>query len=346
MSQDHAHWMRRAIALARRGFGCTSPNPLVGAILVIGDQAVGEGWHVRAGGSHAEVAAIQAANCDLRNATIYVTLEPCSTHGRTPPCVEAILKAGISQIVIGATDPNPAHCGAGIELLRAAGCEVRSGVLADRCRELNEAFYCWIRHQRPLVLLKMAMTLDGKIATQSGQSQWITGPVARRRVQRLRQWADAIMVGGETIRKDDPQLLVRTPQNWAHQPLRFVATRAPIAESAQVIRDGGVPAEAVHCETREQWQAWLAGLGQREITALLVEGGGELAGVLLEYGLVDEIAFFIAPKLLGGRNSRSVVAGTDPLALANSAAVREMKAVRCGDDLLITGRLSDVHRAD
>lgn len=338
--------MQRAIALAKRGFGQTSPNPLVGAVLVADGSVLGEGWHAVAGGPHAEVAAIADASCDLSHSTLYVTLEPCSTHGRTPPCVDAILRAGIPRVVIGATDPNPAHRGAGIRALADAGCDVRSGVLADDCHGLNGAFYCWIRHGRPLVLLKLAMTLDGKIATAGGDSKWVTGPAARNEVQRLRRWCDAIMVGGETVRQDDPQLLVRSPPDWPRQPLRLIASRANLPATAQVFCDGKAKTRQLQCENASDWQVLLQGLGAEGITALLVEGGGELAAELLRAGVVDQVALFVAPKLLGGRDARPAIGGTCPDFLADALEIANVRVESVGTDFLFRGELTDVHRPD
>jgi diaminohydroxyphosphoribosylaminopyrimidine deaminase/5-amino-6-(5-phosphoribosylamino)uracil reductase len=340
-----AQWMREAVRLAAKAWGMTSPNPLVGAVVVREGELVGAGWHHRAGTPHAEVHALAAAGERARGATLYVTLEPCSTHGRTPPCTEAVLAAGVGRVVIGSLDPNPAHAGRGVALLRAAGVAVESGIEAARCAGLNESFYCWIRHRRPYVLLKLGMTLDGRIATAGGESQWITGPAARRWVQRYRQWADAILVGGETVRRDNPQLLVRQPASWPRQPLRLVATRSgQLGEAPQVLTDGRAETRLVACADPAAWRQWLAELGARQITALLVEGGGELAGELLRAGCVDKIAFFVAPRILGGRHSRPAIGGADPLHLAEALGVQELTVRRVGADLLIMGYLSDVHR--
>lgn len=204
--------MRLALALARRGYGATSPNPMVGAVLVKNGKVIGRGWHRRAGLPHAEIEALGAAQrrgCNVRGATLYVTLEPCSTHGRTPPCTEAIMAAGLRKIVVGATDPNPKHAGRAFKILRHAGIEAVHGILADDCARLNEAFNHWIVHRTPFVTVKAAMTLDGKIATASGESKWITGEEARACGMRLRQGADAVLVGVNTILADDPSLTFR-----------------------------------------------------------------------------------------------------------------------------------------
>ena len=342
---DDRGWMRHALKLAARAWGRTSPNPLVGAVVVREGELVGAGYHHRAGEPHAEVNALAAAGAAARGATLYVTLEPCSTHGRTPPCTAAVLAAGVCRVVVASRDPNPKHQGRGIELLRAAGLTVDVGVEAAAAAALNEAFCCWVRERRPYVLLKLAMTADGKIATPAGESQWITGPAARRRVQRLRQWADAVMVGGETARRDDPSLLVRTPRDWPRQPLRLIASRSGrLPPTLKVLTDGRAPTRVVHADTPADWLALLRQLGAENITALLVEGGGDLAAELLAAGVVDQLALFIAPVLLGGRRSRPVLGGADPASLAAAHRLHDTRVTRCGPDFLLTGYLTDVHR--
>ena len=209
-------YMRLALRLARRGYGTTSPNPMVGAVLVKGAKIIGRGWHHRAGEPHGEIEAIQDATRrgnSVKGATLYVTLEPCSTHGRTPPCTDAVLKAGIKHVIIGATDPNPGHRGKAFEILKRGGVKVAAGVLAAECAELNEAFNHWIVHRTPFVTVKAAMTLDGKIAAASGESKWITSEKARAYAMKLRQGADGILVGINTILADDPSLTVRRVQS-------------------------------------------------------------------------------------------------------------------------------------
>lgn len=337
--------MRRALRLAAKGWGRTSPNPMVGAVLARDGRELAAGWHRQAGGAHAEVEALENAAEDPRGATLAVTLEPCSTTGRTPPCVESILAAGIARVVIGSRDPNPRHAGRAVDILRSQGVEVVENVERERCQSLNEAFFCWVRHQRPYVLLKLAMTADGKIATAAGESQWITGPASRRRVQKMRRWADAIMVGGETVRRDNPGLLVRQAKKWPRQPLRLVASHSgKLGAKPQVLTDGLAETRVVACRNASEWRELLAALGREEITALLVEGGGELAAMLLNAGLVDKAAFFIAPLILGGRGSRPAVGGPNPTELAAAYRLQETKMTRSGADFMLTGYLSDVHR--
>ena len=345
--RNDKRWMRRALRQARRGWGRTTPNPLVGAVIVRDGHEVGAGFHRRAGTPHAEAHALAAAGGNARGATLYVTLEPCSTTGRTPPCTDAILEAGVARVVIGCLDPNPNHAGGSVSILSEHGVEADVGVEQEECERLNEAFFCWIQHGRPFVLLKMAMTLDGKIATAGGQSKWITGPKARRHVQRLRQWTDAIMVGAETVRQDDPSLTVRAPRNWWRQPRKLVWTREPsLARHHAIWGEPPLPPEFVGPQSRAEWLALLQRLGRQEVTALLVEGGGELAAACLRAGIVDKVAFFVAPKVLGGRDSRPVVGGGTVASLAEALPVRDLTTRRIGNDLLITGYVTDVHRAD
>ena len=333
--RDHEYYMRQALELAEAAWGLTSPNPMVGAVVV--DEAgnvVGRGYHHGAGLPHAEPNALRDAGENARGATLYVTLEPCCTWGRTPPCTEAVIAAGIRQVVIGCVDTNPKHAGHGIDVLKSHGITVVTGVLEEECRRLNDAFFKWIGTGRPFVMLKMAMTLDGKIATQSGQSQWITGESARAWVQRFRCWADAVMVGGETVRKDNPSLTVRSPLDWPRQPLRFVWTSRPLPPSAKMLSDGGPVPECVKPQTAAEWDEFLAGLGRRQVTALLLEGGGELAGNALQAGIVDRVAFFVAPKILCGRGSRSVTGGENPESLGEALRLENVQTQFFGNDLL------------
>jgi diaminohydroxyphosphoribosylaminopyrimidine deaminase/5-amino-6-(5-phosphoribosylamino)uracil reductase len=345
---DDIRWQRRALRLAQRALGLCSPNPMVGAVLVRDGELVGEGYHHQAGAPHAEPLALAQAGERARGATLYVTLEPCSTWGRTPPCTDAIIKAGVKRVVVGCMDQNPKHAGAAVSKLRNAGIEVRCNVLEESCRRLNEAFFFWVTQQRPFVCLKMAMTLDGRIATASGQSQWISGPVARRTVQKMRRWADAVMAGGDTVRQDDASLQVRTPANWPRQPLRIVWTSAPaLPPELKMLNDGGPKPILAKPRSRDEWLDFLTALArheQRPVTALLLEGGGELAASALRAGIVNKVAFFVAPKLLCGRGSRPVVGGDNPQELAEALELINMRSRTVGDDLLITGYCKDVYR--
>jgi diaminohydroxyphosphoribosylaminopyrimidine deaminase/5-amino-6-(5-phosphoribosylamino)uracil reductase len=343
---EDRRWMRRALTLAKRAWGRTSPNPLVGAVLVRDGVTVGEGWHQRAGTAHAEVHAIAAAGEHSAGSTLYVTLEPCCTQGRTPPCTAAIQQAGIARVVVGCQDANPRHAGQGLHLLRSAGIAVSSGVLQEACQDLNEGFFWWIRQRRPFVVLKMAMTLDGRIATAAGESRWITGLAARQRVQRLRQWADAVMVGGATVRADNPALTVRAPARWPRQPQRCVWTAGALPMDRAVWDDPERPPIVAKPVSRAQWVEFLDDLGRRELTTLLLEGGGELAAAALRAGVVNKVAFFVAPRLLGGRGSRPVVGGADPARLEEAMSLQRLQVAHVGQDLLVTGYCTHVYGAD
>lgn len=326
--------MRKALECAEKGWGKTSPNPMVGAIIVKNGEIVGSGYHAKAGEAHAEVNAINDAGSNASGADLYVTLEPCSSYGRTPPCTEAIKKAGIKSVFVGALDPNPKHRGAAITILHEAGIQVFENILREECAVINEAFFKWITTGKPFVLLKMAMTLDGKIATHSGTSQWITGEQARQRVQHLRQWADAVMIGAGTARQDHPALKVREPQNWPRQPRRLVVSKSmTAAEAAKTLADGVTP-EVLN---GTNWDADFRRLGSEKTVSILVEGGGELAASLLNAGEVDKIEFHIAMKILGGRDSRPVVGGKNPSSLADAVELFNTKTFQAGQDLIVTG---------
>lgn len=323
---------------------------MVGAVVVRDGELVGEGYHHQAGCPHAEPLALAEAGERARGATLYVTLEPCSTWGRTPPCTDAIIQAGIKRVVVGCVDQNPKHAGIAVTKLQNAGIEVRCNVLEGPCRRLNEAFFFWVTNQRPFVCLKMAMTLDGRIATADGHSQWISGPAARLAVQKMRRWADAVMAGGDTVRHDDASLQVRIPADWPRQPLRVVWTSASaLPPELKMLQDGGPKPILAKPRNREEWLDFLTALGrheQRPVTALLLEGGGELAASALRAGIVNKVAFFVAPKILCGRGSRPVVGGDNPLALAEAKELINMHSRSVGDDLLITGYCKDVYRLD
>lgn len=333
----HEKYMSRALELAKLAFGQTSPNPMVGAVIVKDGQVIGEGYHKKAGTAHAEVNAIADAGADAKDADIYVTLEPCSTYGRTPPCTKAIIDAGIKRVFIGSLDPNPDHAGKAIKILSDAGIEVQSGFLEAKCIQLNEHFFHWITTGKPFVILKMAMTLDGKIATKSGQSQWITSPASRGFVQQLRQLSDAILVGGNTVREDNPSLTVREPKNWQYQPKRIVLSRSDNFNKSLKIFDNQEP--IFFNPEKQNWNDFLSDLGKQHITCLLVEGGGEVAAELLKNDVIDKVHFMIAPKILGGRDSRTVVGGESPQSLSDALNLKNTSVTQFGDDFMISGYL-------
>lgn len=351
-----------ALRLARRGFGRTSPNPMVGSVLVKGERIIGQGWHHRAGGPHAEIEALRAARENPRGATLYVTLEPCSTHGRTPPCTEAIITAGIKNVTVAATDPNPAHNGRGLAILRKAGIAVRAGLRAEREHKLNEAFRHWIVHGTPFLTVKAAMSLDGKIATRSGESKWITGPKSREYGMNLRFGADAILVGVNTIIADNPQLTIRK-SGFEDKALRRIVldptARIPldakiIDASTTVVITNKAPARKVKAllARANVLEApakkgtidlgWLLrNLGKDNITNLLVEGGGETNALFLLEGFAQRVAFFYAPVIIGGRTARKAVAGDGLPDLAGRIQLRDPRWRQLGRDLLLTARVDN-----
>ena len=358
--------MRRALALARRALGNTSPNPLVGAVVVRKGRILGEGYHHRAGQPHAEIEAIRdcrESGHNPRGATLVVTLEPCSTTGRTPPCTKAILEAGFRRVVVGAVDPNPHHAGRGLTLLREAGLDVVEGVCRAEAEALNPGFNHWIVHRRPLVTLKAAMTLDGKIATTRGDSRWITGEASRRLVMRLRQVHDAILVGIGTVLADDPQLTIRRGRR-TRCGLRIVLdSRARIPLTSQLLTDafasntlvvvGDRAPNARVDRIRARSKVWIAPtqegrislpalcmeLGRQGITSVLVEGGGEVHAGFLQDHLAHRIAFFYAPKIVGGREAPRSVGGIGWESLAEAPRLDGPRWRSVGDDLLLTASI-------
>ena len=365
--------MRGALRLAKRAEGETSPNPLVGAVMARRGKIIGHGWHHRAGLPHAEVEAIADAKRKgnpTKGATLYVTLEPCSTSGRMPPCTRAIIGAGISRVVVAATDPNPEHAGRAFRLLKRQGVTVEHGVLAGQASEINVAFNHWIMTGLPFVTVKAAMTLDGKIATASGESKWITGPEARREGMKLRHEAAAILVGVNTIIADDPGLTlrdVRRPKaGWRGPALRRIIldprARTPpgsqvlndeFAEQTTVVVSPGAPAgrlaklkqccRVIKCPLAKQGfnlKSLLGKLGRQDCTHLLVEGGGETNAAFIEAGLARRMAFFYAPKILGGREARTAVAGRG-LPLAGGLRLEKIHWRNLGSDLMLTARVAD-----
>jgi len=381
-----AHFMRLALRLARRGYGATSPNPMVGAVLVKNGKIIGRGWHRRAGEAHAEVEAIRDAqkkNHSTKGATLFVTLEPCCTHGRTPPCTDAIIAAKIKRVVVSATDPNPKHRGKGLKILQRAGISVSSGLLAEEATRLNEAFNHWIVHRTPFVTVKAAMSLDGKIATVSGESKWITGEKSRAYGMKLRQGADAILVGVNTVLKDDPSMTFRSPTSKVQSPKSKILRRIVLDPNARtpltakivsdefailttIVVTKAAPKNRVAalakkvcvmvapfrarrasrqagrlCYPQIDLRWLLKKLGRENITSLLVEGGGETNASFLLQKLVQRIAFFYAPIVLGGRAAPKGVAGEGILRLDEKISLREVEWRKLGADLLLTARVDE-----
>lgn len=358
-------WMARALALAARGRGLTSPNPMVGALVVRDGTLVAERFHERAGGAHAEAAVLAAAGERARGATLYVTLEPCNHVGRTPPCVETIVRAGVRRVVAATADPNPRVRGGGAAALAAAGVDVAMGCLEREARDLNHVFFTAVERQRPHVTLKWAMTLDGKIAAFDGKSRWITGEPARREAHRLRSRSDAIVTGIGTVLADDPALTVRLDQPWPREPYRVVVDgRARLPLDATLLRTGSrtrvvvavgedAPAPRVaalessgvtvlQCKSREgrvDVADVCARLFALDMTAVLLEAGGQLTGAFVQAGLVDRVAVFIAPKLLGGADAPGPVGGSG-LALTHALRLTDLTTRALGDDWLLEGTVT------
>src|SRR5438270_3423235 len=292
-------FMRSALSEARKSIGRTSPNPAVGAVLVVGNRIVARGHHRQAGSPHAEIECLRSFRRKVpKNATLYVTLEPCSTTGRTGACTNQILRAGVKSVVIGATDPNPRHRGRGLQILRDAGIKVGAGVLAEECAALNEAFNKWIATGIPFVIAKCGMSLDGRLTRPEKESRWITSTTARRHAQMLRGQTDAILIGAETLRIDNPHLTARGARQ-VHQPVRVVMTRSgKLPRNAHFFTDRFAKNSFVY--RNMPLGVVLAELGQKKITSVMIEGGGDLLGHALDERLIDKVQIYIATILTGG----------------------------------------------
>jgi diaminohydroxyphosphoribosylaminopyrimidine deaminase/5-amino-6-(5-phosphoribosylamino)uracil reductase len=350
-------FMRLALAEAAKGLGRTSPNPAVGAVLVKNGRVIARGHHARAGGPHAEVVALRAAGARARGADLYTTLEPCDHFGKTPPCSVALLEAGVRRVVIGSRDPNPLVNGKGIARLIRGGVSVVPDVLAEECDRLNAQWFTYITERRPYVTLKAAVTLDGKIATRTGDARWITGEAARGWVHQLRDRVDAVLVGAGTARADDPLLTTRLRRGRGRDPVRVVLdtdlalparlklfhprSAAPtlVAHASSRTRRLGPGVELLRCRRGKggvDLGDLLARLAARGVTHLLVEGGARVHARFLEEGLVDQVAIFVAPKLAGG-DGVSLVAGKGPARMADALQLEEVQVERVGEDVLVTG---------
>lgn len=363
-------YMALALELARRGEGWTAPNPMVGALVVKDGQIIGQGWHERCGQPHAERNALASCTTSPRGATLYVTLEPCCHHGRQPPCTDAILEAGITRVVVGSGDPNPLVAGRGVRILRAHGVEVTEHVLQGVCDKLNEVFFHYIQTGTPFVVMKYAMTLDGKIAAWTGHSQWITGPTARDHVQQQRHRYKGIMVGVGTVLADDPMLTCRLP--GCKNPVRIIcdsALRTPLTAkivatarqaptifaAGQDIPDRRRALEAADCRVlilgdsagRVDLPQLMKALGRLEIDSILLEGGATLNWSAIQSGIVQKVQVYIAPKLLGGRDAKSPVAGRGFPDPADAMVLKNSAIVQLGEDILIESEVAwNVHRID
>jgi len=356
-------FMERALELAARAYGRTSPNPLVGAVVVRDGETVGEGWHRRAGEPHAEVLALKDAGKKAKGATLYSTLEPCCHHGRTPPCTEAILKAGIGRVVAAMEDPNPeVHC-RGLESLRAAGLDVGVGCLRKKAEKLNTPYIKFITRGLPYVTVKTATSLDGKIATFTGDSRWITGLDSRRMVHHFRNYTDAVLIGIRTVLADDPRLDVRVnfpdlrnPQKvivdskgrmptrgrTITQDPRTIVAVSPKASLTRItsLEDAGARVEVIQgTQVRVDMTRLMHRLAELDIVTVLVEGGGGVAGSLFEAGLVDEVVAFIAPVLIGGVKAPGPVGGRGVQRVIDAHHLVDVTFEQVGEDLMIRGRV-------
>lgn len=356
-------YMKRALYLAGQALGATSPNPAVGAVVVKDGMVVGQGHTLPPGQSHAEVVALHAAGQRARGASLYVTLEPCCVHGRTPPCTEAIVSAGIREVHAATRDPNPRVSGRGLAELESAGIPVHSGEEEAEAIQLYEAFAKHINTGMPYVTAKFAMSLDGKIATHTGDSKWVTGDAARSYVQEMRRASDAIIVGVNTVLEDNPQLTARDGEDrpLARQPIRVVldssgrtptdarllgepgqtliAVTVASDERVQLLKDAG--AEVLRFPATREGMVYLCALletlGDRGVVSALVEGGGTLLGSLFDQGLLDKVAAFVAPVLIGGRSAPSPVGGNGAAAMAQATRLDSVRIEQIGEDMLVVG---------
>ena len=364
MTEQDIQYMKRAISLAERGKGWVNPNPLVGAVIVRNGKVIGEGWHERYGELHAERNAFKNCTEDPAGATMYVTLEPCCHYGKTPPCTEAIIEHKIAKVCVGILDPNPLVAGKGVRMLQEAGIEVEHGILEDEIRYMDRVFLKYITTGTPWVVLKSAMTLDGKIATSTGDSRWVSGDEARQLVHRLRSERTGIMVGATTAKVDDPMLNCRLESDRpVRQPIRIiVSSAAKIALESNIARTArqyktlvahtekaerskiealnAIGIETIACPEAEgtvDLTFLMKELGKRKIDSLLVEGGGTINYSLLSLGLADEYYGFIAPKMVGGRCAPTPIGGRGIELMKDAVELEEVRVSRCGADILVNG---------
>ncbi len=358
-------YMNQVIDLALKGKGRTSPNPIVGAIIVRDSAVVGKGYHKRAGDPHAEINALRDAGERARGGTLYVNLEPCCHYGKTPPCTGAIIKSGIERVVVGMRDPNTLVSGEGIEELRGTGIHIEVGILEEHCRKINEIYVKYITTRRPFVIMKAGSSLDGKIATHTGESRWITGKSSREVVHRIRGEVDAIMVGLGTVIKDDPRLTVRPGEDGIKDPKRvildsslkipleskvltvdsrsdniIVTTERRDTERIKILEGMGVRVLIVEeKDQRVDLDKLMARLGEMGITSVLIEGGSEVYASALEAGIVDKVILFLAPKIIGGVNAPGIVGGRGIESLGDAILLKDIHMQQIGDDVMIEGYL-------
>jgi len=360
---DDIRYMQRALELATRACGRTNPNPVVGAVIVKDGKIIGEGYHKKAGTPHAEIHALNDAGDEARGATIYVSLEPCSHFGRTPPCAHALVKAGIKRAVIATLDPNPKVAGKGLKILINAGVETTVGILEDEAVRLNEVFFKYIQTGQPFVSLKVAMTLDGKIATYNGNSRWITGEDSRQYVHHLRNIYDGIMVGIGTVLMDNPRLNTRLDVDDKRDPVRVIidgnldlpldcnivksskeqrsivfTSQINNKEKANILTSHGVEIIELGGDPQKlPIEKAIKILGELGICSLLVEGGAEVNGYIIENELVDKIYWFIASKIVGGRSAPSPIGGKGKDLMSKAVELKSFKIERFGQDICIVG---------
>lgn len=366
MDETHIAFMQRALDLARRAKGRTSPNPLVGAVIVKDGKVIGEGYHQKAGTPHAEVHALNAAGEDAKGAILYTNLEPCCHWGRTPPCTEALIHAGIAQVYVAEVDPNPSVAGKGVQRLQNVGTDVHVGILRQEASDLNEVHRKYIQTGNPFVILKTAMSLDGKIATASGESQWITSEASRQRGHEVRDAVDAILVGRGTVARDNPALTTRLQNREGQDATRIVldshGRTRPDARIFNAESEAGVivavtpeaPTENVNtlekagaevitvpdAHSKVCFKSLMEILGKREITSLLIEGGSQINASALAAGIVDKVMCFIAPKLIGGQNAPGPIGGVGIQSLTAAVNLQRMRVTPMPEhDILIEGYL-------
>lgn len=362
--EEKEFYMRKALELAKQGMGYTSPNPMVGCVIVKNGKIVAQGYHEKCGEYHAERNALLKCKEDVTGAEAYVTLEPCCHHGKTPPCTDIIIERGIKKVYVGSMDSNPLVGGKGVKLLEEAGIEVECGVLKEECDKLNEVFFHYIEKKTPFVIMKYAMTLDGKIAACTGDSKWVTGETARKHVQFLRKKYSGILVGIGTVLEDNPMLNCRIEEGV--DPVRIICdSKLSIAEHMEcnilktakkiktivayaqaeeakkkMLEDAGVVLLQAGNKDKIDLKQLLKKLGEMEIDSILVEGGGKIHGSFLEEGLVNKVYAYIAPKLVGGDSAKTPVGGRGFEKMAEAKMLTGLQIEQLGEDILITGYLN------
>lgn len=356
-------FMKRALELAKKGVGYTSPNPLVGAVIVKNNKIIGEGYHEKYGQAHAEINAFKNTTENVKGATMYVTLEPCSHYGKTPPCAEAIVKKGISKVIVGMTDPNPKVSGKGISILQENGIEVVSGILEKEAKKINEIFIKYITTKKPFCILKTAMTLDGKIATYTGDSKWITGKKSRKYVHEIRHRVSGIMVGIGTVLYDNPKLTTRLEDKEEKDPIRIIVdtkgripldvnvlniesngktiistTKKASKEKIEAIKKKGAEIIITPLKNgRVDLQYLMSELGNKGIDSVLLEGGETLNFSALEEGIVDKVISFMAPKIIGGTDAKTPVGGKGIKNINQAITLKDMEVSKIDEDIMIQG---------